>query len=160
MTIRPRGRARLPGMNNNESRVYEYYRFRPPTSGNRYRHLTMLPIDSDVVVLPQQGNNYPSKCILCSFGYLCSTLQLARQHYRQKHHHHALYLEGTKILSCKCSEVRYTGKDNHRRNAHWHCGYCYKPVKDRKVLATHLVQVHSVDLQVVEELNDVDYRYW
>ena len=150
----------MPRMNNNPSRMYEYYRFRPPAPGVTYGHPTMIPFDSERIVLPQQGTSFPSKCVLCSFGYLCASPQMADHHCRGRHHHHALLLEGRKILSCKCSEVRYTGQDTKRRNAHWHCPYCYKPVKDRKVMGVHLIQVHSLPLALVRSLFAAQYPHW
>ena len=155
----PKHPPRSAKMMNRPDRLYEYTKWTYPAEEDRFKHRTMLPPDCIDVVIKEQGDQYPSYCVLCAQGFLCMNYKNAAVHYGRVHQKHRLEIQGYSVLACKCEEVRYRGSDESRRNMHWHCPECHKAVEDRKALGHHLSQRHNWPLKRIRGLCAEEYKH-
>ena len=69
------------------------------------------------------------------------------------HHKKLLVVNNSKMLACKCSEIRSHGSDRSARNQHFHCCVCLHPFKAGDLLATHMITSRTeTDLSQVRHL--------
>ena len=128
-----------------------------PNQGELFQHMNHVSIESQQTVIPQQQTL--GDCKLCDekfyncFGHF-------EDHYHRRHHSKSLKIYVHLILHCKCKDVPYKGLDNYKRNSHWHCQQCYKPVNDRKQYAQHLRQKHNYHSTIIDELCSKLYPHW
>ena len=72
-------------------------------------HLSIRPF-LDNSILPEE-QKLPGHCLLCPKKSYFTTRKDAENHYNHVHIEHCIVVEDTKILMCKCSDVRSRGTD-------------------------------------------------
>ena len=103
-----------------------------PKQGESFNHITHKR--------RRKGDSSTRNSGLCDckfYGHYASHME---DHYLRRHHSKALKIYNCILLRCKCKDVLYRGLDNYKRNNHWHCPECHKPVNDRKQFTQHLGQ--------------------
>ena len=117
-----------------------YYKRWTPLNPEQTSHPSVRELDDDTVVPEEQ--EIPKWCIMCPRNKYLKNGTIGMSHYLSRHHKTLLVVDVSKILACKCSEMRSHGSDNSARNKHYHCHLCYHPFKSGDLLATHFVSEH------------------
>ena len=112
-----------------------------PLNPRQSSHPSVRDIDDSTVIPDEQ--DVPEWCILCPRNKFLRDNSYAHTHYLRMHHKKLLVIDNSKILACKCSEIRSHGSDRSARNLHFHCSLCYHPFKSGDLLATHMLTHHT-----------------
>ena len=107
--------------------------------------MSHVSIESEDIIIHQQET--PGDCILCDEKFYSCYFAHMEDHYCRRHYSKALKIYDHMILCCKCKDIPYRELDNYKRNSHWHCPECYKPVNDRKQYPQHLKQKQQLPQQ-------------
>ena len=113
------------------------YIWQKPDQGESFKHMSHVGIESEDIIIHQQetlGN-----CILCDEKFYSCYFTSMEDNYPRRYYSKALKIYDHLILHCKCKDVPYRGLDNYKRNSHWHCLECYKPVSDSSCTLGFLV---------------------
>ena len=116
----------------------------------RDSHLSIRPF-LDNSILPEE-QNIPGHCLLCPRKSYFTTRKDAEYHYNHVHIEHCIVVEDTKILMCKCSDVRSRGTDYCARNRHFHCYICFRPCDQKVQFAKHMIIKHQINENSVMHL--------
>ena len=117
--------------------TYSRYVWQKPAQGESFQHMSHVSIESEDIIHQQET---PGDCILCDEKFYGHYFTHMEDHYHWRHYSKVLKIYDHIILCCKLKDIPYRGLDNYKRNSHWHCPECYKPVNDRKQYAQHLRQ--------------------
>ena len=112
-----------------------------PLNPRQSSHPSVRDIDDSTVIPDEQ--DVPEWCILCPRNKFLRDNSYAHTHYLRMHHKKLLVVDNSKILACKCSEIRSHGSDRSARNLHFHCSLCYHLFKLGDLLATHMLTHHT-----------------
>ena len=134
------------------------YVWQKPAKGESFQHVSYVSIESEDIIIRQQGT--PGDCILCDEKLYGCYFAHMEDHYHRRHYFKALKIYDHIIIPCKCKDVPYRGLDNYKRNSHWYCPECYKPVNDRKQYAQHLRQKHNYHSNIIDVLCSKIYPHW
>ena len=116
-----------------------------PLNPEQTSHLSVRQMYYGTIIPGKQ--NIPDWCILCLRNKYLKDDSFGHTHYLRVHHKKLLVVNSSKMLSCKCSEIRSHRSDRSARNQHFHCYICFHPFKAGDLLAMHMITNHTeIDL--------------
>ena len=125
----------------NVHRLGIIYKKWKPLNLRQSSHPSVRDIDDGTVIPDKQ--DVPEWCILCLRNKFLRDNNYSHTYYLRMYHQKFKKLNNSKILTCKCLEIRSHGLDGSARNLHFHCSLCYHPFKLGDLLATHMLMHHS-----------------
>ena len=103
-------------------------------------HHSIFPEDVKIAL---DSPDFPQECNLCDDGQIFSYFSELKRHIRNVHIKRQIYFEKSRILFCKCKEGKSRGTDTSKRNGHYHCHRCGRPMQDRTSLRRHYLAKHG-----------------
>ena len=106
----------------------------------------------DGTIIPEE-QSIPDWCILCPRNRYLKDHSFAHIHYLCMHHKKLLVVNNSKMLACKCSEIRSHGSDRSAKTSTSIAVFVFIHLKAGDLLATHMITSHTeIDLSQVHHL--------
>ena len=129
---------------------YKYVKWSKPRPTTRKMHTSHQSASAKRLYVT--GQTVPAFCILCPQQRYLYNEKLAIQHYKAVHLKPSVIVQRTRIMMCRCSDVRSRGSDHSCRNSHFHCPCCWKPCDQRYQLGIHMISRHDTREEDVHHL--------